>query len=274
MVVKIGIIGGTGMKSLESFEANQTETPVTVFGEPESSLQYGKLMGVDCVLLSRHGHKHNAMPSNINYRANILALKDAGCTHIIATTACGSLKENIKPGEFVILDQFIDRTTKRLSTYYDGTQNGFKGVSHIPMRHPFSVPLREVLIKACKESKIVYHPHGTMITIEGPRFSTRAESKLFQSWGATVINMTTVPEVVLANELGMLYGSLAMVTDYDCWRDDNDHVSVESVLETMKENGDKALKVIAKAVELISRMSWDEHLQEAANIASNSVMLF
>ena len=271
MAIKIGIIGGTGMNSQKSFEYRETRSVTTVFGNPASELLIGNIKGVECVILSRHGHNHNIMPSNINYRANILALKEAGCTHIIATTACGSLNKNVKPGEFVIVDQFIDRTVKRPVTFYDGTQEQFKGVCHIPMRNPFSKSLRDILAKSCVKNSIPFHKEGTMITIEGPRFSSLAESRLFQSWGASVINMTTVPEVVLANELGVPYCSLALVTDYDCWKED-EHVSVEAVLKTMVRNAENAVQVIICAVELTAAADWKGELEEALNVASNAVM--
>ena len=271
MAIKVGIIGGTGINSEECFQFTEIRTVATSFGEPASQLLCGKINNVDCVILSRHGSQHDIMPSNINYRANILALKEIGCTHIIATTACGSLKENVRPGDFVVIDQFIDKTVKRASTFYDATQEDFKGVCHIPMRSPFSSSLRDVLIQSCKENNISFHKDGTVVTIEGPRFSTLAESKMFQSWGASIINMTTVPEVVLANELGILYCSLGLVTDYDCWKDDN-HVSVELVMKTMAKNSKNALKVIVKALELISAIDWKHQLEEASNNASSAVL--
>ena len=166
------------------------------------------------------------MPTNVNYRANIHALKEEGCTHVIATTACGSLQQQFHPGNFAILDQFIDRTTKRCTTFYDGAATSPPGVCHIPMASPFCDRIRQLLLIAAKNIDVYVHDHGTMVTIEGPRFSSKAESLMFRSWGGDLINMTTVPEVVLAKEAGLSYASIAMVTDYDCWRDSSEeHVS-------------------------------------------------
>ena len=167
------------------------------------------------------------MPTNVNYRANIWALKEEGCTHVIVTTACGSLKEDIHPGDCVILDQFIDKTTKRVSTFYDGEPKSPKGVCHIPMDKPFCGRTREIIIKTAKdlgEFKTV-HSQGTAITIEGPRFSSKAESLLWRQWGGDVVNMTTVPEVCLAKEAGLCYAAVALPTDYDSWRSDKESVS-------------------------------------------------
>ena len=161
------------------------------------------------------------MPSNINFRANIHALKTEGCTHIIATTACGSLQEDIHPGEcVVILDQFIDKTFRRDPTFYDSKPGSPKGICHMQMDHPFCEHTRSILIKAAKQLQINTHEKGTAVTIEGPRFSTKAESNLFRSWGCDVVNMTTVPEVCLAKEAGICYASIALPTDYDCWKDE------------------------------------------------------
>lgn len=269
---KFGIIGGTGIENLEVFRVDQVKTVKTQYGDPSSPLTCGKIDGLDCVIISRHGPTHSILPSNINFRANLLALKNEGCTHVIATTACGSLQENMKPGDFVILDQFIDRTTKRISTYYDGMPNSFKGVCHIPMRNPFCAKLGKVLFDACKSCGISCHSKGTIITCEGPRFSTLAESNLFRSWNASVINMTTVPEVVLANELGLLYASMAMVTDYDCWKDSEESVSVEAVMKVMRINGKNAVQAIAKAVSLAGKEDWDKLVSESRNVAKSSVM--
>lgn len=174
----------------------------------------------------RHGKKHHLMPSHINFRANIYALKQEGCTHALVTTACGSLREDIHPGDIVILDQFIDRTTKRESTFYDGKPASPEGVCHIQMDHPFCERTRGILIAAAKQLQLRLHERGTVLTCEGPRFSSKAESNLFRSWGCDVINMTTVPEVCLAKEAGLCYASIALPTDYDCWKDEP--VSVHS----------------------------------------------
>ncbi len=160
------------------------------------------------------------MPSLVNYRANIWALRLQGCTHVLATTACGSLREEIEPGHIVILDQFIDRTHKRKATFYDGKEGSPKGICHIQMDHPFCERTRDILIRCAKEVGLTCHDKGTTVTIEGPRFSSKAESNLFRSWSCDVVNMTTVPEVCLAKEAGLCYASIGLPTDYDCWKDE------------------------------------------------------
>ncbi|KAI4874614.1 hypothetical protein NFI96_020932 [Prochilodus magdalenae] len=217
--IKIGIIGGSGLDDPDILECRTENFVDTPFGKPSDALIKGKIKNVECVLLARHGRQHTIMPSNVNYRANIWALKEEGCTHVVATTACGSLREDIQPGDIVLLDQFIDRTTKRVQTFYDGSPSSPSGVCHIPMAEPFCSKTREVLLEVVKGLGIRYHPRGTMLSIEGPRFSSRAESHMFRQWGADLINMTTVPEVVLAKEAGLCYASIAMATDYDCWKE-------------------------------------------------------
>jgi 5'-methylthioadenosine phosphorylase len=248
--MKIGIIGGSGLEKLDVFQNAKEIIMETRFGKPSSPIIWGKIDGVDVFIISRHGRKHTIMPSNVNYRANISALKKLGCTHILATTACGSLKESIKPGDFVILNQFIDRTTKRISTFFDGTIN--KRVCHIGMAEPFCEKLRKILIKTGKELKLRIHEKGTVVTIEGPRFSTRAESNLFRQWKADVINMSTVPECVLAREAGICYASIAMSTDYDCWHLSKETVTAEMILSTMKKNAENVTKLLLNAVEGIN----------------------
>ncbi|XP_034823129.1 S-methyl-5'-thioadenosine phosphorylase isoform X1 [Pan paniscus] len=216
---RIGIIGGTGLDDPEILEGRTEKYVDTPFGKPSDALILGKIKNVDCVLLARHGRQHTIMPSKVNYQANIWALKEEGCTHVIVTTACGSLREEIQPGDIVIIDQFIDRTTMRPQSFYDGSHSCARGVCHIPMAEPFCPKTREVLIETAKKLGLRCHSKGTMVTIEGPRFSSRAESFMFRTWGADVINMTTVPEVVLAKEAGICYASIAMATDYDCWKE-------------------------------------------------------
>lgn len=251
-MVKIGIIGGSGLEDPNIVEDLKTIDVTTDFGKPSSELAIGKIKGVDVVILSRHGKGHKIMPTNVNNQANIMALKDQGCTHILATTACGSLREEIAPGDFVLLDQFIDRTTKRKSTFYEKDK-----VCHIPMAEPFCPQLRALLKKTCEELSLIHHDKGTVITIEGPRFSTKAESIMFRQWGADVINMSTVPEVVLAREAGMCYQSIAMSTDYDCWHESEESVSIELVLQTMKKNADNVKKLIINTIPKIKHEECD-----------------
>ncbi|KAL6089515.1 hypothetical protein STEG23_026029 [Scotinomys teguina] len=257
----IGIIGGTGLDDPEILEGRTEKYVDTPFGKPSDALILGKIKNVDCVLLARHGRQHTIMPSKVNYQANIWALKEEGCTHVIVTTACGSLREEIQPGDMVIIDQFIDRTSLRPQTFYDGSHCGARGVCHIPMAEPFCPKTREVLIETAKKLGLRCHSKGTIVTIEGPRFSSRAESFVFRTWGADVINMTTVPEVVLAKEAGICYASIAMATDYDCWKEHEEAVSVDGVLKTMKENANKAKSLLLTTIPQIGSMEWSETLR-------------
>lgn len=270
--IKVGIIGGSGLDNPDILEDRKEHSVSTPFGEPSDVLISGRIGEVNCVLLARHGRKHSVMPSKVNYRANVWALKEMGCTHVIATTACGSLREEMKPGDIVILDQFIDRTTKRESTFYDGGKNSPKGVCHISAAMPFHEGLRQVLLKTARAINIPFHETGTVVTIEGPRFSTRVESCLFRSWNCDVINMTTVPEVILAKEAGLLYAAIALVTDYDSWRLDVQHVDVETVLATMRHNSSVAINVLRAVLPKVAAIDWTAAIQEAKDEAARAVM--
>ncbi|MBW2983971.1 S-methyl-5'-thioadenosine phosphorylase [Candidatus Woesearchaeota archaeon] len=242
-MVKIGIIGGSGLedpKILKEAKEIEVNTP---YGKPSSPLTIGKIEGIDVVLLSRHGKKHQIMPTNVPNQANIHALKEQGCTHILASSAAGSLRGEIKPGDFVIVDQFIDRTTKRKSTFYEKDH-----VCHIPTAEPFCDYLRGLLSDSCKELDLRCHGKGAVITIEGPRFSTKAESHMFRSWKADVINMSTVPECVLAREAGLCYAVVVMSTDYDCWHETEEHVDIQMVLKTFKQNAENVVKLFTKTI--------------------------
>lgn len=242
-MVKVGIIGGSGLDNPNILK-NACELEVnTVYGEPSSTLKVGRIGEVEVVLLSRHGENHSIPPSKVNYRANIQAMKDQGVTHLIVSTACGSLREEVKPGDLVIIDQFIDRTSKRESTFYTGPE-----VNHISMAEPFCPKLRDILIKTAAELNLDSHISGTVVTIEGPRFSTKAESHMFRAWGADVINMSTVPEVVLAREAGICYAAVAMSTDYDCWKEDEEPVTFEMVMQRMAENAEKVIKLFSHSL--------------------------
>ncbi len=246
-MVKIGIIGGSGLDDpqiLKNAKEIEVETP---YGKPSSSLTTGVLRGVDVVILARHGKKHTIMPSNVNFKANIWALKEQGCTHILATTAVGSLREEIKPGHLVFPDQIIDRTTKRDMTFYDKDK-----VCHIPMGDPFCEQLRKLLEEEAAMLKLKHHDQGTLITIEGPRFSTRAESHMFRSWGADIINMSIIPECVLAREAGICYQPIAMSTDYDCWHLSAEPVTWEQVSKIMSQNAANVKKLILATIPKIA----------------------
>ncbi|KAG5680850.1 hypothetical protein PVAND_010331 [Polypedilum vanderplanki] len=272
MKVKIGIIGGTGLDNNGDLIEKRNEKSVsTPYGSVE--IIEGKIKGVDCVLLARHGKSHSVMPTNVNYRANISALKILECTHIIATTATGSLKEEISPGSIVIVDDFIDRTKSRIYTFYDGSQHAL-GVCHIPMSPAFDERTRNVIIETAKELGIQVFPKGTVVCIEGPRFSTKAESNIYRSWGSDLVGMTICPEVQLAKEKGLLYASIAMATDYDCWRECSEgRVSVEEVMATFKNNVEKVTKLLIALIPNIAKLDWTETINDLNNLVNSSIML-
>lgn len=230
-------------KFLENFNEKFVST---IYGDPSSPIVCGNLKGMEVCVLSRHGKKHEIPPSQVNYRANIWALKSLGCTHIIATTAVGSLKEEIKPGDFVILDQLIDFTKQRKITFYEKFENG---PMHSQMAEPFSGFLREKIIQCCLQENISFHEKGTVITIEGPRFSTKAESNLFRQWGADVINMSIAPEAALCREAGIEYAAIAMSTDYDCWKENETPVSWDQVLKIFTGNSEKMRNLLVNIIE-------------------------
>lgn len=240
--MKVGIIGGSGIGDPNLWEKIERVKVHTPYGAPSELLTVGTFQGVPVVALPRHGAAHTICPSDVNYRANMWAMKELGVTHVIAATACGSLREEIKPGHLVFIDQFIDQTTRREQSFYTGQK-----ICHIPMADPFCEKIRTLLAAAAVQNNIPYHSRGTMVTIEGPRFSTCAESHMFRSWKCDVINMTTVPEVVLAREAGICYAAIAMSTDYDCWKADEAHVTLEMILRTMHDNAEK-VKTLLKAV--------------------------
>lgn len=244
-MIKIGIIGGSGLDDPKLLKDYKEIEVTTTYGKPSSKLTTGKIGDREVVIIARHGKGHTIPPTWVNYRANIWALKEQGCTHIIVTTACGSLREHIAPGDLVFIDQFIDRTTQRISTFYDKDKDK---VCHIPMAEPFCQKLRLLLADTARELDLKYHDKGTIVTIEGPRFSTKAESHMFRQWGADVINMSTVPEVVLAREAGICYASIAMSTDYDVWKEYEEGVNIGMVLQTMHKNADNVKKLILKVI--------------------------
>jgi len=251
MTVKIGIIGGSGLDNPELFQNPQDIRINTPWGEPSSPLKLGKIAGVDVVLLGRHGRDHTIPPTQVNYRANIQALKDIGCTHVLATTAVGSLREDIARGHIIIIDQFIDFTKQRKTTFHES----FKPHApiHTPMADPFDAQLRNILIDACSKEQLAFHRKGTVITIEGPRFSTRAESNMFRLMGADIINMSIATEASLANEIGIPYAAIAMSTDYDCWKEDEEPVSWDAIIEVFKSNVDKVTRLLVSAIPIIAK---------------------
>lgn len=239
---KIGIIGGSGLDDPQILKDSSSKSAENKWGRPSSDLTLGKIKGVDVVIISRHGKTHDIMPTKINFLANIQAFKDEGCTHILASTAVGSLRQEIKPGNLAFPDQFIDFTRLRNLTFFSDH------VEHTAMPEPYDLDLRNLLCKVCEEMNIPFNRDVTVITIEGPRFSTKAESRMFRSWGADIINMSSCPEVILANELKIPYQNVAMITDYDCWKDDEDPVTFEMILEAMKKNAEKVKTLLVKAI--------------------------
>ncbi len=251
MEIKVAIIGGSGLDDpglMHDIKEHVVETP---YGKPTSPLTTGKIDGVDTVVIARHGQDHSIYPTGVNCQANLYALKEAGCTHILATTAVGSLREKIRPGDFVFIDQFIDQTKHRPLTFHN------EKVIHTPMAEPFCRQLSDRLAESAKELKLRYHKGGTVVTIEGPRFSTKAESHMFRLLGGDVINMSTVPEVILARELGLCYQSIAMSTDYDCWKAEERPVTWDVIVQIMKENAENVKRLIVTTIPKIEYIECD-----------------
>ena len=247
-MTKLGIIGGSGLDNpnlLKEYKEIEIETP---FGKPTSAIITGKIGNTEVFFISRHGKKHSIPPSQVNYRANIYALGKLGCQYILATTAVGSLKQEIERGDFVILNQFIDFTKQRKTSFFESFSNK---PEHTPMASPFSELLRKKIARCCQELNITHHKTGCVVTIEGPRFSTKAESKMFQLLGADVINMSIASEAILANEAGIEYAAIALSTDYDCWKEDELPVTWEAILKIFSENSEKMKKLLLKVIERI-----------------------
>jgi 5'-methylthioadenosine phosphorylase len=249
MMTRIGIIGGSGFEDPGILESAEEKMVTTRYGSPSSPLLSGRFKNCDIVILSRHGKGHTIPPSGVNYRANILSLKESGCTHIISTTACGSLRDEIKRGDIIIPDQFIDFTRHRAVSFFEVFEPG--KMAHTPMADPFDNNLRDLLISAAIRLGLRVHKKGTVLTIEGPRFSTRAESKMFRSWGADIINMSVAPEAILANEIGISYATIAMSTDYDSWKEDEKPVSWEEVLDVFNRNVHNVLNLLQEVIPMI-----------------------
>jgi 5'-methylthioadenosine phosphorylase len=237
-MVKIGIIGGSGLDDPHFLKEYKEISVSTPYGKPSSRVTTGTIGNSEVAILARHGKKHTIWPTGVNFRANIYALKKLKCTHILATTAVGSLREHIKPGDLVLPDQFIDFTKHRFLTFHD------KKVIHTSMSDPFCGYLCELLSRQSKRYKFKCHKKATLVTIEGPRFSTRAESSIFRLWGADIINMSTVPEVILARELKMCYATIAMSTDYDSWKINEEPVTWDMIVKRMEENVSKVREVL------------------------------
>jgi len=237
----LGVIGGSGLYEIDGLTETKWEQVETPFGPPSDELLVGTLNGQQIVFLPRHGRGHRLPPSGLNYRANIDALKRAGCTEIISLSAVGSLKAGLAPGDFVIIDQFIDRTFAREKSFF-----GEGLVAHVSMADPVCSRLGDLIENAARDVSIHAHRGSSYLVMEGPQFSTRAESELYRSWGCSVIGMTNMPEAKLAREAEMCYATVAMVTDYDCWHEDHDDVSVDAVIKVLSENAAAAKELVAR----------------------------
>ncbi len=244
MTNKLGIIGGSGLYEIDNFEDKQFIDCITPWGEPSDQILKTKYKNKEVFFLPRHGKGHFISPSKINFRANIDALKQQGVTDIVSISAVGSLKKELQPGKFVIVDQFIDRTFVRNKTFFDN-----EIVAHVSMANPTSKGLMDACENAIKKSNIDYKRGGTYIVMEGPQFSTLAESNLYRSWNADVIGMTNMPEAKLAREAEIRYASVSMVTDYDCWHPEHENVDVQKVIEVLTGNASKAKDMIKNLID-------------------------
>ena len=239
----VGVIGGSGVYHLPGLSGLREETVSTPWGEPSDALRFGRIGDTEAVFLARHGRGHRFSPSTINYRANIDALKRAGVTDIIALSACGSFHRELYPGVFVLIDQFVDRTYLRSSTFF-----GTGCVAHVSMAHPIAPLLRRRLLAAAEAEGVPFREGGTYLCMEGPQFSSFAESLGYQARGADVIGMTGATEAKLAREAEISYATVAMVTDYDCWYEEHEAVDVATVIKVMSDNADKAARVVARTL--------------------------
>jgi 5'-methylthioadenosine phosphorylase len=239
----IGIIGGSGLYDIDGLEDKTWTTVETPWGAPSDQLLTGRLAGVRCVFLPRHGRGHRVSPTHLNYRANIDAMKRMGVTDILSLSAVGSLKEELAPGHFVIVDQFIDRSFAREKSFF-----GEGIVAHVSMAHPVCGRIGDAIEDAARALALPTTRGGTYMVMEGPQFSTKAESELYRSWRCSVIGMTNMPEAKLAREAEICYATVAMVTDFDCWHPDHDHVTVEAVVQVLFGNADKARALVRSLV--------------------------
>jgi len=240
---KVGIIGGSGLYEMEGIAIREEITVDTAWGDPSDSIVIADVNGVSVAFLPRHGRGHKYLPHEINYRANIAALKTIGVEEIFAFSAIGSLKESIKPLDFIIPNQIIDRTKNRQSTFFG---NGV--AAHISFAHPFCERLHNYIMPAAAKIGISLHRNETLVCMEGPAFSTRSESELYRSWGAGLINMSALPEAKLAREAEICYAMICMCTDYDCWKEDEEHVSVEMLIDNLNKNADNAKNLLKEII--------------------------
>lgn len=253
MTKVLGVIGGSGIYEIDGMENGQWISVESTFGDPSDDLFIGNVDSLKVVFLPRHGRGHIHSPSTINYRANIDALKRAGVTDIISVSACGSFRDKMAPCDFVLVDQFIDRTYARKKTFFD---DGL--VAHVSVAHPTCGELGELVIKASESIDMKFHKGGTYLAMEGPQFSTLAESQMYRSWGCDVIGMTNMPEAKLAREAEMCYVSIAMVTDYDSWHPDHGEVDVTEIRKTLSSNSEHARTLINNIIPLL-KVASDRH---------------
>lgn len=240
---EIGIIGGSGLYAMPGLTSVREERVDTPFGEPSDAFVLGDLEGRRVAFLARHGRGHRILPSDLNFRANIYGMKKLGVERIVSVSAVGSLKEEHKPTDFIVVDQFIDRTSRRISTFF-----GEGIVAHVGFGDPVCTEVGKAIAEGCARERVVGKQGGTYVCMEGPQFSTRAESNLYRSWGADVIGMTNLQEAKLAREAEICYATVAMVTDYDCWREGHDDVTVDQIVAVINQNASNACKVVKAAV--------------------------
>jgi 5'-methylthioadenosine phosphorylase len=244
----IGLIGGSGLYDIDGLEDREWRKVETPWGEPSDLLLFGRLAGVRCVFLPRHGRGHPTPPSELNYRANIDALKRSGVTDVISLSAVGSLREDLPPGHFVIVDQFIDRSFARVKSFF-----GSGCVAHVSVAHPVCPRIGDAVEAAARDLALPVTRGGTYLVMEGPQFSTKAESELYRQWGCSVIGMTNMPEAKLAREAELCYATVAMVTDFDCWHPDHDHVTVDQVVKVLFANADAARSLVKAVVPVLGQ---------------------
>lgn len=264
MKSRIGIIGGSGLDDPDFLE-DRRETPLdTPYGKTSSVPVQGRVSGQEVVLLSRHGRQHTLPPSQVNNRANIWALRELGCAQVLTTAACGSLRAEIGRGSIVIPDQFIDFTRHRAVSFFDAFEPGIQNAKHTPMADPFDAAMRQSLLATGRELHLDIRDGGTILTLEGPRFSTRAESRMFRAWGADLVNMTIAPEVILANELGLPYATMAVVTDFDSWKEDEPPLRVEDLVRVFTASVRHLTELMVKAIPRLARQMVRNHTEPAA----------
>lgn len=267
MTKVLGVIGGSGIYEIDGMENGQWISVESTFGEPSDDLLIGEVDGLKVVFLPRHGRSHEHSPSKINYRANIDALKRAGVTDLISVSACGSFRDQMAPGDFVLVDQFIDRTFSREKTFFD-----YGAVAHVSVAHPTCEVLGDIVLDAADGMSVTFHKGGTYLAMEGPQFSTLAESHLYRSWGCDVIGMTNMPEAKLAREAEICYATVAMITDYDSWHPDHGEVDVTEIRKTLVGNSENARKLISNIIPKLKTASRHPCAQGCDHVLEHALM--